>query len=752
MITKIRTVSLTILTLLSGALSAQRTCGTDAPPPEWDTWFNKQVETYIRARQTARSQQVTYTIPVVVHVVHYNQAVGTYPNVDSNQVYSQLVVLNKDFSASGLNAGNCPPSFTSVVANPGVKFCKAKINGLTNVPLLEPGIDRVNAQANTWTNPSTATLNLKDYMNNVIIPATIWDPTKYFNIWISDRPSTMTVNGFATYPAGTSLNGLFNGTMGTSTNDGIWVWTKAFGTTGTLQGPYDKGRTATHETGHWLGLRHIWGDGNCYPDYCADTPPQKQAHTGCVTSTPVDECGVNTAPFGTMPMNFMDMTDDACKYMFTNDQNMRMQAALSQCGQRYLLGTHGLCTPTNVPAGTSSAVASFYLGTTLCAGSPFTPYNTSSGYPNPTYIWNASPAANFTPATTVANPAITFANPGTYTVSLVATNSVSSSSYSQVVTVTGSCSAFNPCLDSLRMIKANDTLVALKAPTSSVVTNCGSGNTGFLTGTNCYKDKEFAQYFPPTSYSNTPYPQVNSVLVLFDKAGTKGNSLVNCKIYGGSAGGGPGGSIGTGASAALNVIAASASTNNVKYIGQSSYIYSGQIIPYRFDFNQPIVINSSSGFFASLSIPIGTSDSVRILSNTRYNSAVDSSAWLLQTPTNNWRTLRYFRQAKVQLAIIPLITCSPINGVSESFMLGNYLNIVPNPSEGLFQLVLTLPTTRDVSVRILNAMGQVISEDKIPDVGTDVFTIDLNREPDGVYFAEVSAGGQKAVRKLVVQR
>jgi hypothetical protein len=382
MINKYRSLLVTaIFSIFAASGFSQSTCGTQAPPAQWDEWFNKQVETYVKNRQSGKSQQVNYTIPVIVHIVHYNHAVGTYPNIDSNQVKSQIDALNKDFSASGTNIGNCPPQFTSSIANAGIKFCRARIHGITNVPLSEHGINRVNAQANTWTNPNTATLNIQAYFNSVIIPATIWDPTKYLNIWISDKPASETKNGFATYPSGTSLVGLGNGTIGTNTNDGIWVWAKAFGTVGTLQTPYDKGRTATHELGHWLGLRHIWGDGNCYNDYCNDTPPQKQAHTGCVTTTPIDECGTNTAPYGTMPMNFMDMTDDACKYMFTNDQNMRMQAAMSQCTQRNLLGTHGLCTPTNVPSTPSGAVASFYIGTDLCTGSPITPFNTSSGYP-----------------------------------------------------------------------------------------------------------------------------------------------------------------------------------------------------------------------------------------------------------------------------------------------------------------------------------------------------------------------------------
>src|SRR6185503_12778543 len=100
---------------------------------------------------------------------------------------------------------------------------------------------------------------------------------------------------------------------------------------GSVVAPTNLGRTTTHELGHWLGLRHIWGDGNCLSDYCNDTPPAKAQHVGCVTVTPIDQCGVNQSPFGEMPMNFMDRSNDACMYLFTNDQNVRMQTAMSQC-------------------------------------------------------------------------------------------------------------------------------------------------------------------------------------------------------------------------------------------------------------------------------------------------------------------------------------------------------------------------------------------------------------------------------------
>jgi hypothetical protein len=755
MIRKLSLVCLAILacTFIKGqSQNQQSSCGTPAPGDAWDRWINQKVEEY--KLQAAKGQTVNYLIPTIVHIIHFGEAIGTFPNIDSVQVYSQIQVLNADLAGQGTGTVNVPPAFSNLIANTGIRFCMAQQNPQGN-NLQERGIDRVSCVVNAWQSPATPTLDLKTYLNTVIIPATIWDPTKYFNIWISDKPPVQAWNGMATYPTGTNLTGLFGGQFGTPTNDGIWVWGKAFGTVGTTAAPYNKGRTATHEVGHWLGLRHIWGDGNCLSDYCNDTPTSKGPHYGCVTSTPVDACGVNLSPYGEMPMNFMDMTDDACKYMFTPNQNIRIQTVMSQCVNRNLLGTHGLCTNSLTSATpASSAIASFVLNSGQCVGAGFTPFNTSSGFPNPTYIWSASPAANFSPAATVPNPAISVANPGTYTISLVATNSVSSSSFTMLINASGSCVATPLCVDSIKMIKSLDTLTTYKAPNNSLVIGCQTGFAGYLTGTNCYKDKVFAQYFPPSTYTAFTNPQVNSAIVLFDSSGTKGPGLttqIYCRVFGGNVGTGPGAVI-VSKSDSLGKIKNSPKTTSVSFLGKSGYVIPNtKIIPFKFDFPTPGIVNSSSGFFVGVESPyLSPLDSIKIIHNTRYNSAVDSSAWYLQY-NNTWRTFRYQRGAKIQLAIIPQITCSPVLGIKESkAALSANVAIVPNPSEGIFSLIFTLANEATVRVSITNSMGQLISDDSMAHVNTQVFDIDLSSKPNGIYFVTVSTGSEKTVKKIVV--
>jgi hypothetical protein len=729
-------------------------CGSGITSQQWEEWMEIQVEKSKQNKSAGKSQIVNHTIPVIVHVIYFNETVPTFPNIDSNQIKSQIAALNADFAGQGLNVNQVPSYFANKVANTGIQFCLAA-KDQQDQPLIEKGIHRVGASANSWLSPSTPTLDLQNYFNTVIIPATIWDPTKYLNIWISDRPPSYTVNGWATYPPAPGITGVFGGPVGSISNDGIWIWTKAFGTVGTLQGPFDKGRNLTHEVGHWLGLRHTWGDGNCLSDYANDTPWSKQAHYGCQTSTPPDLCGVSQAPFGEMTMNFMDRSDDACMYMFTPDQAFRMQTVLSQSPLRYLLGTHNKCIAQPLPPTTSSAVAAFVTNTAACLNVPFTPINNSSGYPYPTFVWSASPAGQFFPNSTVANPAITLGNPGTYTITLVATNSLSSSSASMLVTVgSGTCPTVSFCLDSLKMIKSVDTLTSYKAPASSIL-NCNSGWTGYMAGTNCYKDKEFAQYFPPSSYTSVPQPQVNSVIVLFDSVGTSSPNnaaQVKCKIYGGTVGQGPGSVIDT-KSDSIFKITSSTRTLNVSYLGKANYPpkTNTKIIPFKFDFATPVIVNAGSGFFVGIEPPTtSTLDSVNIFHNTKFNSSTDSSAWFLQI-TNNWRTYKYNRNSKIQLAIIPQITCSPIVGIKEeSLMLYSNVNLMPNPNSGMFSVIFTLPKEQKLRMRIYNSIGQTVSDMQMEHVMNNIIDIDLSDEPNGIYFAEVTAGNEKTVKKIVI--
>jgi hypothetical protein len=435
---KFRNSLAAVIIIFSACFNAQnngvkpRDCGTGAPPEEWTKWFNAQVDLYKASRSSAqRSSMPANVIPVIVHIIHGGQNIGIFPNITVAQVNSQISVLNKDFAGTGYNANTVPAAFANLISNTGISFCLAQFDPNGNA-LSEIGIDRINYVSQGWNNPNSysSQSNFITFMDNTVKPATIWDPSRYLNIWVSDvsQSSSLGLLGYATFPAGTSLTGI-QGNLGTASTDGVWVYTRSFGNTGFVTAPYDKGRTATHEIGHYLGLRHVWGDGSTCSnntDYCSDTPSQLAMNSGC-PAYPHVSCS-NSAQGGDMFMNFMDYCDDACLYMFTPDQNARMQTALAFSNYRKNLSASSATTcnqPSQVPA------AMFEIpNTEYCMDSLVIINNQSTGMPGPTYTWSANPAngANFSPSQSVANPTITFSIPGNYTITVIAANSNGSNS------------------------------------------------------------------------------------------------------------------------------------------------------------------------------------------------------------------------------------------------------------------------------------------------------------------------------------
>ena len=119
--------------------------------------------------------------------------------------------------------------------------------------------------------------------------------------------------------------------------DGVVIRTDVFGTTGNSSSAYNKGRTTTHEVGHWLNLKHLWGDTDCGSDDVEDTPPQKTYSSGCSSFPKTSPNGCNQQPGGDMFMNFMDFSDDACLHMFTIGQRQRIHDLFATSAPRETL-------------------------------------------------------------------------------------------------------------------------------------------------------------------------------------------------------------------------------------------------------------------------------------------------------------------------------------------------------------------------------------------------------------------------------
>ena len=249
-----------------------------------------------KAMLTGRLVNGKVEIPVVVNVLYRTAA----ENISLAQIQSQIDVLNKDFNALNSDFSSVPTLFSGVKANVGITFV------LQNV---------------VRKSTRTTSFSTNDAMKSAskgIAPTT---PTTVLNMWSCNMGGG--ILGYAQFPGGSSAT------------DGVVIDNNAFGTTGTATAPFNLGRTATHEVGHWMNLRHIWGDATCGSDLVSDTPTHNTAnygipaypHYSTCTGTPVE-----------MTMNYMDYTDDAGMYMFSNGQKSRMAALFVSGGARASFG------------------------------------------------------------------------------------------------------------------------------------------------------------------------------------------------------------------------------------------------------------------------------------------------------------------------------------------------------------------------------------------------------------------------------
>ena len=265
-------------------------------------------------------------IPVVVHVVHNGQPIGEGPNISEAQVQSQIEVLNEDFRRTEDSNGFNPNGVDTEI-----EFYLATEDPEGNT-LPEPGIHRFNGGTPVWPTGILTTVDSQ------LKPATIWDPNRYFNIWTVNFGGFIgrSLLGYAQFPNNSGLPGLDEIEGGAET-DGVVVGYQYFGSAEKGDFPvlhpiFNLGRTTTHEVGHWLGLRHIWGDGDCaVDDFCEDTPISDGPNSGCEAAS---SCGSED-----MIENYMDYTDDRCMSLFTQDQKDRMIQVLQNSPRRNTLYT-----------------------------------------------------------------------------------------------------------------------------------------------------------------------------------------------------------------------------------------------------------------------------------------------------------------------------------------------------------------------------------------------------------------------------
>jgi len=267
------------------------------------------------------SENEIIRIPVVIHVVNYSPDPF---EISDTRISSQIDALNRDYRKKNLDWTKTPQEFLALVADVGIEFVLAKTDPEGNPTT---GIIRTTSHVTGFDGQR---FDEKVPIESLALYFTskggqdAWPNDQYLNIWIadlSDRNGKLSLAGFANPPGSDARI------------DGIVVDPRAFGAYTPSEFAYSLGRTTTHEIGHWLNLRHIYGkDGSCEDgedgDLVDDTPIQQSQNLGNPTH-PIFSCG-HTSMF----MNFMDRVDDKSMFMFTIGQKRRMRNLFNKDGLR----------------------------------------------------------------------------------------------------------------------------------------------------------------------------------------------------------------------------------------------------------------------------------------------------------------------------------------------------------------------------------------------------------------------------------
>ena len=255
----------------------------------------------VQARGFAAAAPKTRTIPVVVHVVYRND----HQNISNAQIQSQIRILNQDFRMKNRDRTKLPDVFKPLHSDTRIQFKLATKDIFGNAT---SGITRTRTSVPSFSFDE----GVKSSRTGGADP---WPTKRYLNIWVCNLGDGLL--GYAQFPGGPRAT------------DGVVILYTAFGNTGAARAPFDRGRTTTHEVGHWLNLFHIWGDdgtGCRGSDNCPDTPNQASENYGEPTFPHVS---CNNGPNGDLFMNYMDYVDDKAMFMFTAGQATRMNATLN---------------------------------------------------------------------------------------------------------------------------------------------------------------------------------------------------------------------------------------------------------------------------------------------------------------------------------------------------------------------------------------------------------------------------------------
>lgn len=697
---------------LFGQGKVKRTCGSTEYNNRLmseNPAFKAHVEAAYKKMQILSANPATHKanaiiiIPVVVHNVYKNMT----DSITMNDVISQIDSMNKDFRLMNADKTLIPAAWTTVAGDLEIEFCLAS---------RDPQGNPTTGLTHTLTTASSFSTN-----NDIKFTAQggkdAWPTTDYLNIWVGDLGSGLL--GYAQFPGGNAAT------------DGVVIGYNCFGTQNPgLLPAYSLGRTASHEIGHWLGLRHIWGDsGGCSPDDgIADTPEQDGQNFGCPSFPLLDAC--QTAAPGVMFYNYMDYCDDPCLVMFTQGQKAAARALFDPGGDRESLANSAVTACTLPPPPVFVDAGIFGIASpkdTLCS---------SKIYP----IFTLSNSGNVTLTSAVIEYAIDGGTPLTY--------------------------SWTGNLDSLETDVINLPFVTTTpgGHTIAFTVVSSNGSPDAVTGNN-----SMSQPFFVLSLGGTPLPYT----VDFESAVFPPNSLVIV-----NPGNGVTWELATNA-AALGLQSAKIRNININIVGEEDDI---QLPDFDFSTYQTPQLQFD---WAYAPFTQGASDTLQLLISAdcglTYDKVLNMSGISLQTtsattsafiPTlHHWKhkivdLTPYGGAASVKMKFKNIsgyennlyidninVTAIPTTvGLPSSFEFSQSVSLYPNPANDILSIQLFANQAGLLNVEILDVAGKrVLYQDYSYQEGQNDFKTNLSTIAQGIYFVRLNNQQESIIRTLIKQ-
>jgi hypothetical protein len=659
-------------------------------------------QSIVSNEDVARAPGVVYTIPVVVHVL-YNNATQ---NISDAQILSQMTILNNDFRKLNADASLIPAAFSSITADIQIEFCLAQ---RTPAGLATNGIVRKSTTVTSFSSND----NVKRSANG---GDDAWDATKYLNLWVCNLGGGLL--GYAQFPGGAA------------STDGVVINHTAFGNTGTATAPYGLGRTATHEVGHWLNLRHIWGDASCGSDLVSDTPTQQTSNYGCPTYPRVT---CSNGPAGDMFMNYMDYTNDACMYAFTNGQKARMMALFSSGGSRVGLTTSlGCQPPSSVSCGTPASQSASAITNTQA-----------------TLNWSSVTSANSYSVNYKVSSSSAWISTTTTNTSIVLSSLSAATSYDfQVAAV---CSGITGAYTSA----SSFTTTGGSTSTSNTVTlGTSTTTTGTAPYGTYYMDQRVQYIITASELASAGYTSANSFIksLAFNVANASGQIMNNMSIK-------------------IGYTTRSSFANTGSFINATSVqtVFSG---------NYTAIVGVNTHTFlnrfayngtGNLLIDICWNNSSYTVDNTVYSNTTSSYRTLYSRQDNASGNIcatatgtRSYSRANMQLVFTNTST-GRLMEEEQSISINESpsFELYPNPTSS--QINLNYAVNNDnsqVKIEIYNMYGKLIGSynQGILNAGTYLFTTDIKETggfeslSNGIYICNLNIDGSLISKKFILNR